>query len=179
MSYREEKRNDMLRLTGVTILANSSKTNKISWRNFSGSPTDADRVGGKRYFNVDLNKCDRIEIGNDATGWRRATVQDLIDNGWMVRTLDPNPEYPDYDVAIPLKINIGNNCIDRGRVKQITLGGTVALDEDTIGGLDRLWIDNAKLKVHAFTDWGDGTRKSAWLTTAFIYVHEDMNDEWD
>lgn len=159
----------MMRITGAYLKPNRDTA---IWRNFSGRPTSLNPKGGNRYFTIDLNKSQLIEIGNDAIGWRLVNdIQELINDGWKIKIYDARDKYPDSIPNANLNVIVSYEH-KKPAIYQHLDDVKLELDQDTIGGLDNAWIDKAQIKL------GHSKAMTAYLNTAHIYLRPNNSDDW-
>lgn len=160
----------MMRITGAYLKPNRETA---IWRNFSGRPTNLNPKGGNRYFTIDLNKSQIIEIGNDQVGWKVVKdISELINMGWKIKIYDATDRYPD---SIPnANLNVVVSYEHKGpRVFQYTDTGRLELDIDTIGGLDSAWISRAQIKL------GHSKGMTAYLNEMHVYLKSQSTyEDW-
>lgn len=150
-----DKRIPNVTFEGVEILPGK-------FRNFSGGPDQFNPNGGKRYFNVVIPD--------------EETAEKMAADGWNVRILAPREE---GDIARHyMKVNVSFNSNNPPRIYRVSssTGRKVELDEDTISNLDFEYIKEADIIVGPYTNWGDGTKISAYLNKMYVVVNEDDLD---
>lgn len=121
---------------------------RITFKNFSGKGDKFNREGDRNFAIV-------IEDP--------ATADALIAEGWNVRIKPPREEGDDPFMYLPVKVKFN----DYGpRACLITNGRKNMLDEETIGELDRIAIDNIDLDIRPY-DWevNGKTGRTAYLET--------------
>lgn len=128
----------------------------IMFRNFAGRGEKYNREGDRNF----VIKIEDEEIA-DA----------LIAEGWNVK-IDPNPvegEPPYMSLKVKVKFNEWGP-----RVCLISNGRRIMLDEDTVGELDRIAIDNVDLDIRPF-DWevNGKTGRTAYLQTIEVTQRVD------
>ena len=169
-----------LRITGGYIRPNRRDSNEKTWRNFAGSPTRFNSRGGDRRFVVDLNRCERLEYGNELLGYRPITVDELIDLGWKIKVYDNREQYPESTPAANLTVVVGYHDDPEQKwrdpkVRQYTSQGSVELTEQTIGALDNAWIDTSKMILST------SKTMTAYLQMMHVYLKETNYGfyDWD
>lgn len=134
---------------------------KILWTNFAGRPTDYNPNGGKRTFNLVLNK---------------ETADTLISEGWNVRTIQPRNEDDDPFYVTEVTVKFG-----QFPPKVYLVDGVShrmhSLDEDTIGQLDNIDIANVDVMVRPYNHGvsnSRGTTVKGYVKS--LYVTMDNSD---
>lgn len=121
------------------------------FRNFSGTPGQYNREGERSF-------CVQIDDPKIA--------QQLLNDGWNVRTLQPRN--PDDEVTYFLRVHIGYKF--RPPVTyMVTNKKKTELFEDTIKCLDRMEIRCADLTIHPRV-WNDDGDIKAWLVEMYANV---------
>ena len=171
----------MLRITGAYLKPNTKTRDgkEVIWRNFSGRPTNVNPRGGNRFFTIDLNRSQIVEIGNDKIGWRTVTdFKELADMGWKISFYDAREKHPERVVNDNYTPNITLNVVvsyehRAPEIYQYIEGAPrLALDIDTISGLDNAWIDRAQIRL------GHSASMTAYLNVAHIYLRPNNNEDW-
>lgn len=119
---------------------------RIIYRNFAGVGSKYNREGDRNFAVVIPNK----EIADQ-----------LIEDGWNVKIKQPNEEYDDPFMFLPVKIKFNS----RGPAAYVVSGGKpTRLNEDTIEILDEIDIDSVDLDLRPY-DWevNGKTGRSAYL----------------
>ena len=107
---------------------------RIIWTNFSGRPTKFNAAGGKRTFNLVLD---------------RDTADELARDGWNVREIEPKNEGDEPLYVTEITVGFGQYppkvyLID-SRSKRMQ-----PLDEDSISLLDNIDIENVDVMVRPY-----------------------------
>lgn len=113
--------------------------------NFAGNPDQFNKMGGKRKFNV--------LVPNDA-------AEMLTTIGWMVKKLEPRPEFPDDEIRHHIKIAVdfrfepahpGDVEYERGPDIWVIQGERKEkLTSKTVGILDSVRIDTMDLEIRGW-----------------------------
>lgn len=144
------------------------KDAEIIWTpNFSGSPDEYNRDGGRRYFNW------KIEDPADA--------QELANIGWPVHIWTPKDGEGD---PIPnMKINVSFRRIPGIRPMCVYLvknGKAVKLDEEAIEALDYSNPRILRMEVRPYIYDKEGGKVSAYLQTGYFEIDDDpFYDEFE
>ena len=139
------------------------------YRNFAGRPTQFDRIEeGKevytRTFCVELKDNDPdYEYGDDIL-----KIQNLIDDGWNVKTLIPREEGDEPINYIQVKVQFGKVP---PKICQRSSKGEDDLDEVTISSLDWAEITDAKMIIRPY-NYAPG-KVSAYLKTLFVTISDN------
>lgn len=126
---------------------------RTPFRNFSGSPTQFNPEGGKRYFNI------RLEAN---------LAEELRADGWRVRELKPRDDQDEPMFILEIKVGYNHRP---PRVVKVTPAGKANLGEDVVGALDAADIEFADVIINPF-DWG-GETVSAYLQTGYFTIKLD------
>ena len=139
------------RLSSITF-----ENSRIIWKNFSGAPTQINRAGGVRTFNLVLTQ-DEYEA--------------MLADGWNVKRREPREEGDDPLYHLPVKVSYAGRP---PTVVLITSSGRTALDEETIGILDSQLATNIDLIINPYHwDVNGTTGISAYLQTMYFTMEED------
>ena len=135
---------------------------KLIFRNFSGKVTEFNK-NGNMSFSVLLDDDLAAQLEND---------------GWNVKYRKPREDDPDQyrQPFLPVKIKFG---MYPPTVVIITSRGKKRLDENTIGQLDWVRIQNADVQIRPFTYpamQGRPEGISAYLKTLYVTIIEDPLD---
>ncbi len=134
---------------------------KILWTNFAGRPTKFNAAGGKRTFNLVLDK---------------ETADTLVHDGWNVRELEPRNEGDEPTYVTEVTVGFGQfppkiYLID-GVTKRMH-----RLDEDTVAQLDNVDIENVDVMVRPYNHGvanSRGTTIKGYVKS--LYVTQDNSD---
>lgn len=128
---------------------------KIIFRNFSGKEGPMNREGDKNF----------CVILDDET------AQQMLEDGWNVRYLEPREEGDVLTPYIQVSVNFKNKP---PRVVVITSTSRTHLDDDTIGSLDWAEFENVDIVARGY-DWvvNNKSGTKAYLKTMFVTVEED------
>jgi hypothetical protein len=138
------------------------------FRNFAGRPTAFDRIEeGKdvytRTFCVELKENDPdYEYGD-----RPLVIDDLIADGWNIKTLAPKEEGDEPVFYIQVKVQFGRIP---PKIRQRSSNGDVDLDETTVDSLDWADITDAKMIIRPY-NYAPG-KVSAYLKTLFVTISD-------
>lgn len=132
---------------------------EIRWPNFSGAPTAFNTLGGKRSFNVVLDK---------------ATADLMANDGWNVKCKLPDDENP-HDFCF-IEVTVGYKY-KAPKIVLITSSGRTNLTEENVGTLDALDIKTVDMIARAY-EWqvGDKAGITAYLQTMYVTIEEDDLD---
>lgn len=128
---------------------------RLIFRNFEGREDQYNRAGD-RNFSVILDP---------------ATAQEMLKDGWNVKTLDPREEGDDVTYLIQVAVSFKNRP---PRVVMLTSTSRTNLDEDSVAALDWADIANADLIAVAY-EWTVNGKSGikAYLKSLFVTVEED------
>lgn len=147
------------------------------FRNFAGRPTAFDRIEeGKsvyqRTFCVEVKENDPDYEYGDGPLY----IQDLINDGWNVKTLNPKEEGDEPVFYIQVKVQFGRIP---PKIRQRSSNGEVDLDEETVDSLDWADITDAKLIIRPY-NYAPG-KVSAYLKTLFVTISDKTykDDDFD
>lgn len=147
-----------------TILKDGSlsvENARIIWTNFSGRPTKFNAAGGKRTFNLVLD---------------RDTADTLAADGWNIREIEPRNEGDEPMYVTEITVGFGQfppkvYLID-GYTKRMQ-----PLDEETIAQLDNIDIENVDVMVRPYNHGvanSRGTTVKGYVKS--LYVTQDNSD---
>lgn len=137
-------------------------------RNFTGTARNKFDTEGKRYILVRLDPED---------------AENLLADGWPVKSTRPNPDKPDYEQYPYLKVNLKEHFYFHGlrkasRVYMVTKKNKILLDESEFHQLEENYIEKADLKIDhvyykSFDQW------SVVLESGFFTIEPDeLYDEY-
>lgn len=128
---------------------------RLVFRNFSGKEGMYNQEGD-RNFNVVIDPSE---------------VQNLMDQGWNIKSLKPMEEGDDPLFYLPVSVGYK---VRPPKVTMITSRNRTHLDEETVGMLDYAEFENVDLIVRPY-DWTvngkSGTK--AYLDTMFVTISEN------
>ncbi len=130
---------------------------KIIFRNFAGVETRYNRAGN-RNFCVIIDDAD--------------IAQQLVNDGWNVKTLAPRDEDEEPRYYIPAAVSYKNIP---PKIYLICGRQKVLLDEDTVGELDTADIVNVDVILRPYC-WDLGNGKSgvkAYVKTMYVTIEKD------
>lgn len=128
---------------------------RIIFRNFAGAEDKFNRAG---------NRCFSVVIEDSSI------VNDLVSDGWNVKSLKPREEDDEPTYYLPVTVNMNGNV----RVNMVTKKNIITLDEDSIDSLDFVEIQNVDITVRPY-DWevNGKTGRKAYLKTLYVTIVED------
>ena len=128
---------------------------RIIFRNFSGRAT-AFKPEGTKTFTVVL-PLDRAE--------------ELYNDGWNVKYREPREEGDELEAHIEVAVNFKYRP---PRVVALTSGGRTYLNDETVGMLDAVDLENVDVICRAY-EWEVGEKSGikAYLQTGFFTIYED------
>lgn len=136
---------------------------RLIWTNFSGAPTPYNADGGKKTFNVVLDK---------------KTADKMAEDGWNVKCKPAGVPADEGDDGIEeefcyIEVTVGYK-IRPPKIVIITDTSRTMLNEDTVGMLDWADIRQVDLIAHA-SHWevGGKTGIKAYLKSMFVTIEED------
>ena len=142
---------------------------ELRWKNFSGKSDDFNPQG-KRFFHIVLNE----EMANELRNVELTTKSGKIVHGANVKT--HIPKTGEGDPMYTLKILIGDFFPEE--VIRVTPESRMKLNEDTIGNLDREYIEKAKVMVTLSPYERPGnTGITAYCRKLAVWIKEDNFDE--
>lgn len=142
---------------------------EMRWKNFSGK-TDDFNPQGKRFFHIVLNE----EMVNELRNVELTTKSGKIVRGANVKT--HVPKSGEGDPMYTLKVLIGDFFPEE--VIRVTPTNRMKLTEDTIGNLDREYIEKAKVMVTLTPYERPGnTGITAYCRKLAVWIKEDNFDE--
>ncbi len=130
---------------------------KIIFRNFAGVETRYNRAGNRNF----------CVIVDDAD-----IAQQLVNDGWNVKTLAPRDEDEEPRYYIPAAVSYKNIP---PKIYLICGRQKVLLDEDTVGELDTADIVNVDVILRPYC-WDLGNGKSgvkAYVKTMYVTIEKD------
>lgn len=129
---------------------------RILFRNFAGKESQYNRKGD-RNFSVII---DDEEI-----------AQQLIDDGWNVKTLQPRDEGDEPRAIISVKVNFGDIP---PVIKLVNRKGFTLIDEESVDMLDYAEIDNIDLTLNPY-EWTVNGKSGVkpYLKLAYVTLYED------
>lgn len=134
---------------------------KILWTNFSGRPTKFNAAGGKRTFNLVLD---------------RDTADDLRREGWNVREIAPREEGDEPTYVTEVTVAFGN-FPPKINLVQDKSKRMIQLDEDSVGLLDDMDILNVDVIVRPYEHGvanARGCTVKGYVKT--MYITQDCSD---
>ena len=145
----------------------------LRFKNFSGRETDFN-AAGNRNFHVDLTE-DMVDYLNNVelTTKSGRTVKGANVKTYVPKASDdnPNPE-PRYSI----KVLFGTYPPEE--MWYVTSRGKIRLTMDTVGNLDRMRIERAKVMVSLSTyEKGPNVGITAYLKKLIVWVQEDDFDQ--
>lgn len=136
---------------------------RLIWKNFSGAPTPYNAEGGKRTFNVVLDK---------------KTADEMAKDGWNVKCKPAGVPADEGDDGVDeefcyIEVTVGYK-IRPPKIVVITESGRTPLTEETVGTLDWADIRQVDLIAHA-SHWEVGGKSGikAYLKSMFVTIEED------
>lgn len=128
----------------------------ILFKNFSGKESTYNRAGN-RNFSV---RIDDPEL-----------AQKLADDGWNVRVMQPRDDEEGVRHRIEVTVRFDNIP---PKIRMISGGRMVQLDEESVGCLDTAEITNVDLVIHP-ARWEVAGRSGvkAYLRTMYVTIRED------
>lgn len=128
---------------------------RIIFRNFSGRPSQFNREGD-RNFGLVLTP---------------EVAEQMLADGWNVRTLDPREDGDEATPYVGVTVNFANRP---PRVVMLTSTTRTQLNESSVEVLDYAEIENVDVIIRGY-DWevNGKTGTKAYLQTAFITIVED------
>lgn len=133
---------------------------QLIFRNFSGKQTD---------FNDEGNRNFAVIIEDDDL------AKELANDGWNIKRLKPRDDDPEGQTTAYLPVKVKYNkyppviCL-------LTSKGKVKVDEETVGQLDWVAIENADLIIRPYNYPAMRGREagvSAYLKTLYVTIQED------
>lgn len=153
----------------MSSLTYTFKDVEMRWKNFSGK-TDDFNPQGKRFFHIVLNE----EMVNELRNVELTTKSGKIVRGANVKT--HVPKSGEGDPMYTLKVLIGDFFPEE--VIRVTPTNRMKLTEDTIGNLDREYIEKAKVMVTLTPYERPGnTGITAYCRKLAVWIKEDNFDE--
>lgn len=109
----------------------------ITYKNFSGKPTDMNPAGGKRTFVLCLPE----DVG-----------EHLRDLGWNIKISTPNVEGDPVVLYTEIVINMDSDWPPTVELLTQFNGNTTAtrLTGDEVSRLDKVWIENVDIRIHPY-----------------------------
>lgn len=145
----EEKRVSNITIEGARIL----------FRNFKGEERTYNPKG-RRNFCVILPE---------------ELVDDLVADGWNVKTLKPRDDGDEPQQYLQVKVQYGTRP---PKIVIMTSAGRTELSEDTVAMLDWAEIDDVDLTIRPYVyDVNGKTGVSAYLKSMFVTIHEDYLEQ--
>ena len=142
---------------------------EMRWKNFSGK-TDDFNPQGKRFFHIVLNE----DMVNELRNVELTTKSGKVVRGANVKT--HVPKNGEGDPMYTLKVLIGDFFPEE--VIRVTPTNRMKLTEDTIGNLDREYIEKAKVMVTLTPYERPGnTGITAYCRKLAVWIKEDNFDE--
>lgn len=134
---------------------------RILWTNFAGRPTKYNQAGGKRTFNLVLD---------------RDTADTLSADGWNVREIEPKNEGDEPTYVTEVTVMFGQFPPKVYLVDSVT-NRMHQLNEETIGQLDNIDIENVDVMVRPYNHGvqnARGTTIKGYVKS--LYVTQDNSD---
>jgi len=138
---------------------------ELRWKNFSGRATDYTEEG-KRYFNVVLNS-EQVDLLSNV---ELVTKSGVVIKGANVRT--HVPENGDGEPLYTLKVLFG--AYPPEEMWRVTPRGKMRLTMETVGNLDREYIERAKVQI-TLSPYEKGSNRgiTAYLRGLIVWIKED------
>ena len=144
--------NSTISIEGANILPGG-------FRNFSGGPDRFNQSGGF---------CVSLDDGEVRYGGRPINIDDLIDDGWNVKFLQPREEDEAPKPFIRVRVKYGNRP---PKIVQISGNRKTELDEESIDHLDWAEIDDADVIINPYNY--DSGKVTAYLQALYVTIAED------
>lgn len=128
---------------------------RIAFRNFAGKESKFNRAGNRNFCVI----------------FDKETGEDLLDQGWNVRILQPKDEHdePEYCMSVAVSYNK-----IPPRIFMISGRHKSELFEDTVGCLDYAEIVNVDLVIRPYNwDVNGKTGVKAYVQTMYVEIQED------
>lgn len=133
------------------------------WRNFSGRPTDFNKEGGRRSFN--------IIFGADV-------AQVLRDEGYNVKEMKPREGDDNEEPMFRLEIAVSYKFRAPRVIQLLPDGGRAPLNEISLGVLDYAQIINADIEIRPYDyDIRGNKGRKAYLQTMYVAIETSELDE--
>lgn len=141
---------------------------RIMWKNFSGRK-DEFNSDGKRYFSIVITD----EMAEQLRNVELTTKSGVLVKGANVKLRLPKDG--EGDAINTLKVNFGTYPPED--IQRIVPNGRMHLTMDTVGCLDREYIEKAKVMVTLFAfEKGPNRGITAYLKKIAVWVREDDFD---
>lgn len=128
---------------------------RIAFRNFAGKESKFNRAGNRNFCVI----------------FDKETGEDLLEQGWNVRILQPREEGEDPEYCLAVSVSFGKIP---PHIYMITGRHKTELFEDTVGCLDYAEIVNVDLVIRPYNWEVNGkTGVKAYVQTMYVEIQED------